>query len=101
MVRFGDGTNGVTVLASCPADSPAAQTFAESGAKPFEYEPDIAGLRKFPDREVGRDVTVNFEIVDFGNQPLLSGENDAAFFSIWYLPEEGRARACSHKTNDG
>ena len=43
----------------------------------------------------------DFEIVDFGNQPLLSGENDAAFFSILYLPEEGRARACSHKTNDG
>ena len=52
-------------------------------------------LRKVPGRLAGRDVTVNFEVGDFGDQPLLLGENAAEALEFDISPRKAGASVFS------
>ena len=53
-------------------------------------------LRKVPGRLAGRDVTVSFEVGDFGDQPLLLGENAAEALEFDISPRKAGASVFSH-----
>ena len=57
-------------------------------------------LRKVPGRLAGRDVTVSFEVGDFGDQPLLLGENaPRRWSSIYRHGKPGRVYSRIHSVH--